>query len=206
MATALDTLCGQAYGAKKYKLLGLYLQRSLIILNLSAVPFAFIFIYVGDILQWLKQDTEIAVGAGQYIRCLIPSLFSLATSQSYVRFILAQSLVLPILVCGFTTFVVHIPLCWFLVYRSSLGYLGAGIAASITSWINALLLASYASFSKDCEATRTHWSWEAFHDLKSFVSLAIPSTAMTWYYTILCRKNIVFFSSFIFCVEHRVSF
>lgn len=34
MASALETLCGQAYGAKQYHMLGIYLQRSWIILPL----------------------------------------------------------------------------------------------------------------------------------------------------------------------------
>lgn len=32
MASALETLCGQAYGAKQYHMLGIYLQRSWLVL------------------------------------------------------------------------------------------------------------------------------------------------------------------------------
>ncbi|CAL9114228.1 unnamed protein product [Musa textilis] len=35
MASALETLCGQAFGAKKYRMLGVYLQRSCIVLILT---------------------------------------------------------------------------------------------------------------------------------------------------------------------------
>lgn len=37
MASALETLCGQAFGAKQHHMLGVYLQRSWIVLILSAV-------------------------------------------------------------------------------------------------------------------------------------------------------------------------
>jgi MATE family multidrug resistance protein len=180
MATALDTLCGQAYGAKKHSLLGIYLQRGLIVLNLSAVPFALIFLYMGDILQWLGQDPDIAEGAGQYTLYLIPVLFGTAAAQCYSRFLLAQSLVLPILWSGIATIAVHLPLCCFLVYCTPLGFLGGAVATSASSCINALLLALYASFSKHCEQTRPRLSWEAFKGLASFTHLAIPSTAMIW--------------------------
>ncbi|VVB18288.1 unnamed protein product [Arabis nemorensis] len=37
MASALETLCGQAFGAKKYDMLGVYLQRSWIVLFLCSI-------------------------------------------------------------------------------------------------------------------------------------------------------------------------
>jgi MATE family multidrug resistance protein len=181
MATALDTLCGQAYGAKKYRLLGIYLQRGLIVLNLSAIPFALIYLYMGEILQWLGQDPDIAEGAGQYTRYLIPALFGTAVAQCYSHFLLSQTLVLPILWSGIATIAVHVPLCCFLVYSTPLGFLGGAVATSASSCIAAVLLALYASFSKHCEQTHPRLSsWEAFQDLKSFILLALPSTAMMW--------------------------
>ncbi|CAN1326821.1 Protein DETOXIFICATION 36 [Linum perenne] len=37
MGSAVETLCGQAYGAQKYELLGLYTQRSVILLTLTGI-------------------------------------------------------------------------------------------------------------------------------------------------------------------------
>lgn len=36
----LDTLCSQAYGARKYKLVGLHCQRAMVILTLVCFPVA----------------------------------------------------------------------------------------------------------------------------------------------------------------------
>lgn len=180
MATCLDTFCGQAYGAKKYHLVGLYLQQSLVGLNLSAIPFAVIFCFVGSILQALGQSAEISIGAGYYTRCIIPSLFGLATSQSLIRFLLAQSLGIPILLCALATLGCHLTMCWILIYRVGLGFQGAALATSGSHWIFALLLAFYVRFSKTCERCRVAWSWKVLKDLKPFFQLAIPSGAMLW--------------------------
>jgi MATE family multidrug resistance protein len=40
MATALDTLCGQAFGARQHHLLGIYKQRAMVVLGLTCVPIA----------------------------------------------------------------------------------------------------------------------------------------------------------------------
>ncbi|KAL7242800.1 hypothetical protein ACSBR1_015232 [Camellia fascicularis] len=38
MGSAVETLCGQAYGAHKYGMLGIYLQRSTILLMATGIP------------------------------------------------------------------------------------------------------------------------------------------------------------------------
>ncbi len=44
---ALDPLCSQAYGAKQYRLVGLYCQRAMVILSLLAIPIALIWLQTG---------------------------------------------------------------------------------------------------------------------------------------------------------------
>ncbi|KAL6640346.1 hypothetical protein ACP70R_022195 [Stipagrostis hirtigluma subsp. patula] len=86
MACSLDTLCGQAFGAEQHHLLGVYKQRAMLVLALVSVPVAALWCCTGEILAWCGQDPEIAVGAGSYIRCLIPALFVYGMLQCHVRF------------------------------------------------------------------------------------------------------------------------
>uniref|UniRef100_A0ACD5UAE2 Uncharacterized protein n=1 Tax=Avena sativa TaxID=4498 RepID=A0ACD5UAE2_AVESA len=60
MASSLDTLCGQAFGAKQYHLLGIYKQRAIVVLTLVSVVVAIIWAYTGKILLLVGQDPEIA--------------------------------------------------------------------------------------------------------------------------------------------------
>jgi len=75
MACSLDTLCGQAFGARRHHMLGVYKQRAMLVLALVSVPVAAVWAYTGEILAWCGQDPEIAAGAGSYIRWMIPALF-----------------------------------------------------------------------------------------------------------------------------------
>ncbi|KAJ0443311.1 putative multi antimicrobial extrusion protein [Helianthus annuus] len=45
MGSAVETLCGQAYGAHQYEMLGVYLQRSTILLMATAIPLMFLYIF-----------------------------------------------------------------------------------------------------------------------------------------------------------------
>lgn len=189
MGFTLETLCGQAYGAGQYKKLGIYMQRAIFVLNLTAILVAFVWANIETILNALGQDPEIASIAGGYGVLLIPTIFASATSQPFVKFLQAQSLVAPILCIAMVTLVCHLPLCWFMVSKSGMGYQGAAVATSISYWVNAVLLGLYVSFSRTCVRCRASLSWEALHDLKNFFKLAIPSAAMIclewWSYEVL---------------------
>ncbi|PPS00834.1 hypothetical protein GOBAR_AA19837 [Gossypium barbadense] len=63
MASALETLCGQAFGAKRYHMLGIYLQRSWLLLFLTTTCLLPLFIFTTKILIALGQDEKIAIVA-----------------------------------------------------------------------------------------------------------------------------------------------
>ncbi|CAM8943716.1 unnamed protein product [Rhodiola kirilowii] len=77
---------------------------------------------------------------------------------------------------GVTT-LLHVLLCWVLVFKSGLGVKGAALANSISYSINALLLSIYVKFSPKCE-TWTGFSTEALRNIPNFLRLAIPSALM----------------------------
>uniref|UniRef100_A0A7N2MBF2 Protein DETOXIFICATION n=1 Tax=Quercus lobata TaxID=97700 RepID=A0A7N2MBF2_QUELO len=67
LSGSLETLCGQGFGAKVYRLLGIYLQASCIISFLFSIVIAIIWFYTEPILILLHQETEIAKTAAHYI-------------------------------------------------------------------------------------------------------------------------------------------
>ncbi|KAG9449025.1 hypothetical protein H6P81_008990 [Aristolochia fimbriata] len=178
MASSLDTLCGQSHGAKQYHLLGIHMQRAMFILLLVSIPLATIWGYTGFILLNIGQDTEIAAQAGLYARWMIPSIFAYGLLQCHVRFLQAQNIVFPMMISSGMTALVHILLCWILVFKSGLGFKGAALANSISYWTNVLLLALYIKFSPACKKTWTGLSKESFHNIFNFIRLAVPSAVM----------------------------
>ena len=61
MSSSLDTLCGQAFGAKQYHLLGIYKQRAILVPTALSALVAVIWGYTGQILLLFGQDPEIAM-------------------------------------------------------------------------------------------------------------------------------------------------
>ncbi|KAH7287926.1 hypothetical protein KP509_31G003400 [Ceratopteris richardii] len=189
MASGLETLCGQAYGAKQYELIGLYLQTGLLVLNVVAVFMSFVYVYMAEILLFFGQDKKISQEAGLYAKFLIPSLFGQACLQTLMRFLQVQSLVYPLLNFSGVAAVIHVPLCWLFVCKTRLGFSGAALSTSICIWLNVILLYAYIIVSSSCSITRAHLSLQSLKYIRTFLKLAIPSAAMMclewWCYEIL---------------------
>ncbi|KAI8008159.1 Protein DETOXIFICATION 36 [Camellia lanceoleosa] len=76
MGSAVETLCGQAYGAQKYEMLGIYFQRSTIILSITGIFITLISIFTKPILKLLGQSNEIASAAALFVHGLIPQIYT----------------------------------------------------------------------------------------------------------------------------------
>ncbi|KAH7674577.1 Multi antimicrobial extrusion protein [Dioscorea alata] len=178
MGTALDTLCGQAYGAKQYHLLGIYLQRTMLLNAIVSIPLSLILAFAGKILHATGQDKEISMAAELYARCMIPVLFSYGLLQCYYRFLQAQNFVIPMILSSGFTILVHIFACWILMVKIKIGYVGAAIANSISYSTSLVLIATYVWLTPRFKSTWIGFSREALHDFSSLIKLAVPSGLM----------------------------
>ena len=61
----METLCGQAYGAKDYKTLGDVLQRALLVCWVACVPVALLWSQSTALMVAVGQDPAIAAKAGR---------------------------------------------------------------------------------------------------------------------------------------------
>ncbi|KAG5528011.1 hypothetical protein RHGRI_028817 [Rhododendron griersonianum] len=84
MAGALETLCGQAYGAEQYKKLGTYTYGAILSLILVCLPISLLWIFMDKLLVFFGQDPIVSLEAGKYAIWLIPSLFPYAILESMV--------------------------------------------------------------------------------------------------------------------------
>ncbi|XP_050273317.1 protein DETOXIFICATION 12-like isoform X1 [Quercus robur] len=178
MASALETLCGQAYGAQQYQKIGIQTYTAIFSLNLVCLPLCLLWMNMGKLLSLIGQDPLISHEAGKFTMWLVPALFAYATLQPLVRYLQTQSIVKPMLISSFVILCFHIPLCWVLVFKSGLGNLGAALAMGISYWLNVILLGLYVKYSSACKKTLVPISKEMFQGIGEFFRFAIPSAIM----------------------------
>lgn len=180
MASGLETLCGQAFGAEQYQKVGTYTYRAIFSLLIVCLPLSVMWISLERLLRLIGQDPLISVEAGKYATWMIPGLFAYAITQPLLKFLQSQSLILPMLLSSILTLCLHIPLCWAFVFKVGLGKVGAALSISLSYWLNVFILGVYIRYSDSCKKTRAPLTREAFRGIREFLRIALPSAMMIW--------------------------
>ncbi|KAK6230606.1 hypothetical protein QUC31_002124 [Theobroma cacao] len=180
LSGALETLCGQGFGAQLYRKLGLYLQASCIISCFFPIIISILWIYTEPIFILLHQDPQISKIATLYMKDLILGLFAYAFVQNILRFLQTQSIVTSLVWFSVLSLGIHFGIVYTLINQTSLGFKGASLAASISLWISFLLLATYVGFAKKLKQTWEGLSSESFGYILTNLKVALPSAAMVW--------------------------
>ncbi|KAM7518535.1 hypothetical protein LguiB_017497 [Lonicera macranthoides] len=188
MASALETLCGQAFGAKRYHMLGIYMQRAWIVLLLCCILLLPLYIYATPILKLLGQPDDVAEQSGLVALWFIPLHFSFAFQCSLQRFLQSQLKTSVLAWVSSATLVIHLFLSWLFVYRLQLGLVGTAIILDVSWWVLVFGMLGYTMWG-GCPKTWTGFSVQAFSGLREFLNLSVASGVMlcleNWYYRIL---------------------
>lgn len=179
MGSALETLCGQAVGAGKIDMLGVYMQRSWVILMGMAFPLCLLYIFAGPILKSIGQTAEISEAAGTFAIWMIPQLFAYAINFPTAKFLQAQSKVIVIAVISGIAMVLHPVFCWLLMVKLQWGLVGAAVVLNGTWWFIVVAQLAYI-FSGRCGPAWSGFSWGAFQNLWGFFRLSLASAVMLW--------------------------
>ncbi|TQD93358.1 hypothetical protein C1H46_021027 [Malus baccata] len=189
MGSAVETLCGQAYGAHKYEMLGIYMQRSTILLVATGIPLTIVYIFSKPLLLALGESASISAAAAVFVYGLIPQIFAYACNFPIQKFLQAQSIVFPSAYISAGALVVHIVLSWVVVYKLDWGLLGAALMLSFSWWIIVVAQFVYIVWTPRCKRTWRGFSIRAFSGLWRFLKLSAASAVMlcleTWYYQII---------------------
>ncbi|KAL4290033.1 hypothetical protein GQ457_14G010900 [Hibiscus cannabinus] len=189
MGSAVETLCGQAYGAHRYSMLGVYLQRSTIVLTLTGIPLALVYAFSKPIMILLGESKDVASAAAVFVYGLIPQIFAYAVNFPIQKFLQSQSIVNPSAYISAATLAAHLLLSWLAVYKLGLGLIGASLVLSLSWWIIVVAQMIYILMSEKCRLTWTGLSLQAFTGLWDFLKLSVSSAVMlcleVWYMQIL---------------------
>ncbi|KAK1258551.1 Protein TRANSPARENT TESTA 12 [Acorus gramineus] len=177
MGSALETLCGQAYGAGQLDMLGIYIQRSWVILNSTALILSFLYIFAAPILCIIGQDHDIAAAAGKLSLWMIPQLFAYAMNFPIAKFLQAQSKMMVMAGISAVALVLHSFFSWLFMLKLRWGLAGAAVALNASWWVIVVAQLVYI-FGGSCGRAWSGFSFEAFRNLWGFIKLSIASAVM----------------------------
>ncbi|KAL5727705.1 Protein DETOXIFICATION 49 [Ranunculus cassubicifolius] len=189
LAMGMEPICGQAFGAKRHTLLGLALQRTILLLLCISIPIAFLWLNMKKILLVCGQDEDISQEAQSYILYSLPDLFAQSLLHPLRIYLRTQSITLPLTYCAALSILLHIPINYLLVSVLNLGIKGVALSGV---WTNFNLVASliiYVYISGVYKKTWGGLTMECLRGWKSLLNLAIPSCISVclewWWYEIM---------------------
>jgi len=177
MASALETLCGQAYGGRQYHMLGVYLQRSWVVLFLSSILLLPMFVFATPVLKFIGQPVEVAEQAGLVAVWLIPFHLSFPFQFTLQRFLQCQLKTAIIAWVSGGALVIHVIVSWVFVYKMRVGIVGIALTIDFSWWLSVLGMLVYTLFG-GCPHSWNGFSVEAFVGLWDFFKLSLASGVM----------------------------
>ncbi|KAI4299872.1 hypothetical protein L6164_033293 [Bauhinia variegata] len=179
MASALSTLCGQAYGAREYSMMGVHLQRSWMVLFLTSLILLPLFFFTTPILKILGQEESVAEVAGTISLWSIPVLFAYIVSFTCQTFLQSQSKNIIVAFLAASSLVIHVFLSWLLSVKCQFVLAGAMASTILVYWITNVGQLIFVMCGW-CHETWQGFSYLAFQGLWPVVKISLSSGAMVW--------------------------
>uniref|UniRef100_H3GN97 Polysaccharide biosynthesis protein C-terminal domain-containing protein n=1 Tax=Phytophthora ramorum TaxID=164328 RepID=H3GN97_PHYRM len=143
LTSALDTLCSQAYGAKRFGKIGLYFQAGLQIVGACLGPVFLLNWYSESFLLYMGQDPEVSRLAQIFSRWTLPGVPFVFLYELVRKVLQAQNIMKPLVAIAALGNVVNIVSGYFLTYHTSMGFEGVALSRSLGNMVLPLLLVPY---------------------------------------------------------------
>ena len=173
IAVYVNILCSQAYGAKQYKLVGLYFYRALFMAALTVFPLSTLFMSVRPIVYSFTQDRELAYHAGSYTSTFCLGLPAYFYFKIALRFLQAQNIVWPPLLYLLLGNILNGILQYVLIVQCNTSLAGAAGGYVISLYLIALLFYAQIRFTRVHLNTYVSWSMEMIGEWYHLVRYAL---------------------------------
>ncbi|KAG9157349.1 hypothetical protein Leryth_004990 [Lithospermum erythrorhizon] len=185
LAMGMEPICGQAYGAKQMKLLGLTLQRTVLLLLSTSIAISFMWLNMKRVLSFCGQDQEISSKAQDFLFFSIPDLFFLSLLHPLRIYLRTQNITLPLTYCSGISVLLHVPLNFLLVKLFNMGISGVALAMVLTNLNLVILLCSFVYISGVYKDSWVAPSVDCLKGWSKLLSLSVPtciSVCLEWWW------------------------
>ncbi|KAJ4774523.1 Protein DETOXIFICATION [Rhynchospora pubera] len=190
LAMGMEPICGQAFGAKRHGLLGLALQRTVLLLLCVSIPVALLWTYMKPILILCGQEEDIASAAHIFILYSLPDLLLQSFIHPLRIYLRTQSINFPLTFCAMLAIFLHFPINYLFVSVLNLGIKGVALASVCANLNLVIFLLTYTYFSGVHKLTGGfEITKECLRGWGSLLALSVPSAISVclewWWYEIM---------------------
>ncbi|EGZ15014.1 hypothetical protein PHYSODRAFT_301739 [Phytophthora sojae] len=180
LSSALDTLCSQAYGAKRFDKIGLYFQAGCMVIATCFVPICLLNWYSEHFLLLVGQDPEVSRLAQSFSRWAVLGVPFVFLYKLLRKVLQAQNIMKPLVAIAAIGAMVNAVSGYVLTYHTSMGFEGIALSRSLGNMALPLLLVPYFYYQPH---HLSQW-WRGWNLQKAqthvgmFLRLGVPSLLM----------------------------
>ena len=156
----VNILCSQAYGAKQYKVAGLYFYRAQFMAALTCFPVFTIFISVRPVVYFIFQDWELAQYAGSYTNVLCFGYPAYLYYKICLRFLQALNIVWGPVLYLIIGNILNGVIQYIFIFHYNTNIEGAAAGYVISNYLVALLVFAHIRLSHVHSTIVQKWSIE----------------------------------------------
>lgn len=185
LATCLDTLCAQSYGAGQFHQVGGYFQKGTLMIFTCFFPVGVLWVFSRPLLRLFvgsdgNEETEALISlAATYLRIVLIGSPGYILFECGKRFVQAQGIfhasTYVLVIVAPINALLNYALVW--TPQLKLGFIGAPIAVAIAQWMMAILLFLYVYFI-DGKKCWDGFNKNVFSNWLVMFKLAIPGVIM----------------------------
>ncbi|KAI3452029.1 hypothetical protein Pfo_008694 [Paulownia fortunei] len=192
LASGMEAISSQAFGAKQWPLMCQTLQRTIIILLFACIPISVLWLNIQPILVLCDQDPTISSIASTYLTFCLPDLLFQSLINPLKIYLRSQNITLPLMFSAAFALALHAPINYFLINHLRLGIRGIALAVAMTDFILLATLMVYLCYwGIQIKSWLGRWaSVQCFdHEWRPILNLALPSCFSVclewWWYELM---------------------
>ncbi|HWN69263.1 MAG TPA: MATE family efflux transporter [Haliangium sp.] len=176
----LDPVITQAHGARDREILGLSLQRGIVVALGLSLPLACLWLATEPVMLLARQEPRLAAMAHDYVVVQIPSIPAYLSFLAQRQYLQGRGIVKPAMWITLGANGLNVLFNWGLIFGNlgmpALGLVGAGLATCMTRVFLALGLAAWMIAGRLHEGAWVAWSRKALDraPLGALLALGLP--------------------------------
>ncbi|CAE6235699.1 unnamed protein product [Arabidopsis arenosa] len=201
LTMGVETICSQAFGARRYNYVHATVKRGIILLLVSSLPIILAWIYMKKISIMLNQNKDLESEAHIFLLWSIPDLIAQSFLHPLQVYLRIQSKTLPLFICTAIANILYLPITSLFVTYLDLGIKGIALSNVVSNFNLVVFIFLYRYFFKENisveedEDIYEETYEDSVREWKKLLGLVIPncfSVCIEWWcyeiFMLLCGK------------------
>eukprot|EP00823_Brevimastigomonas_motovehiculus_P005628 TRINITY_DN4183_c0_g1_i1.p1 TRINITY_DN4183_c0_g1~~TRINITY_DN4183_c0_g1_i1.p1 ORF type:complete len:651 (+),score=147.64 TRINITY_DN4183_c0_g1_i1:51-2003(+) len=177
-ASGIDTLGGQAFGSKKYKVVAYVLQRTILIITLLIIPICVLWYFSEDVLVLCGQNAETSKMAAHFIRISCFGIWPNCIYNALISYLQCQGIMMAEVYAGIGVNIENAFVGWLMIIKLGFGFEGAAWTSVVSAWCSLGTVIFIIYIKGYYLPTWTEWSRKALTGWWKLLKVAVPGMGM----------------------------